>query len=149
MAYRTALHLAHESSAADDLAQEATLRALTKIDRYNPQWKLRTWIRVITRNLFIDGYRKQRRRSFAIVPDVACPQPPPDEVLASSHADRAVREAVQRLPDLYRQVIEMHHFQHLKYREIADLLNVPIGTVMNRIHRARQKMRDDLAPMAA
>lgn len=149
VAYRTAINLTREPTSAEDLAQEATLRVIARIDRYNPKWKLGTWVRVITRNLFIDGYRKQRRQSFSILPDIVCPQPMPDEIVASANADKAVRGAVTRLPALYRQVIEMHHFQHMKYREIADHLGIPIGTVMNRIHRARQKMRDDLAPMAA
>ena len=149
VAYRTAVQLTRDPAAAEDLAQEATLRVIGRIDHYNPKWKLRTWVRVITRNLFIDGYRKQRRRSYSVVPDLACPKPPPDEIVASSFANQAVRDAVGRLPAMYRQVIEMHHFQHMKYREIADHLDIPIGTVMNRIHRARQKMRDALAPMAA
>jgi len=53
------------------------------------------------------------------------------------------------LPPMYREVIEMHHFQNLKYREIAENLDIPIGTVMNRIHRARKKMRSAIELAAA
>ena len=62
---------------------------------------------------------------------------------------RTVREALDALPPLYREVLELHHFQDLKYREIADTLDVPIGTVMNRIFRARKKMAVSIQKQAA
>ena len=57
-------------------------------------------------------------------------------------------DAVSELPDLYREVIILYHFEHLKYQEIAEALEIPLGTVMNRIFRARQKLREFLGEEA-
>ena len=72
-----------------------------------------------------------------------------DESLEKKETGALIRSALDALPPLYRQVIEMHHFQDLKYREIAHDLDIPIGTVMNRIFRARQKMKATIELQAA
>jgi len=149
IATRTAHGLTRCAPTAEDIAQDATVRVLARLDTFNPRWKFSTWVRVITRNLFIDGFRRQRKQSYSPVPDIACEAMPPDQSIAQKQQAAKVRSAVANLPDLYREVIELHHFKQLKYREIAEQLDIPIGTVMNRIHRARKKMKDDLTPMAA
>ena len=60
-----------------------------------------------------------------------------------------VRDALDSLPPMYREVLELHHYHDLKYREIAEALDLPIGTVMNRIHRARKKMANSIDRQAA
>ena len=62
---------------------------------------------------------------------------------------QTVRDALNALPPMYREVLELHHYQELKYREIAQTLDVPIGTVMNRIFRARKKMAATIGKQAA
>ena len=75
--------------------------------------------------------------------------PLPDDSMASSQMRQMVRDALEELPPLYREVLELHHYQDLKYREIAEALDVPIGTVMNRIFRARKKMARSIEYRAA
>jgi RNA polymerase sigma-70 factor (ECF subfamily) len=149
LATRTARGLTRDPQMVDDISQDATIRVLTGLHKYNPRWKFSTWTRVVTRNIFIDWFRRQRRRSFSEVPDIACPAMLPDATVAALQDQRRVRAAVEDLPPIYKQVIEMHHFQHLKYSEIADRLDLPMGTVMNRIFRARKKLHALMAPMAA
>jgi len=126
---------------AKDLAQDSLIKVLTNLKRYNPEWKFSTWVITITRNTCIDWLRKQKRLSWGEVPDVAATLPLPDAILCDAQTAQMVRDALESLPPIYREVIEMHHFQDLKYREIASDLNLPIGTVMNRIFRARRKMK--------
>ena len=132
-----------------DMAQEALIKVLTKLDRYNSEWKFSTWVITITRNTCIDWLRKQKRIAWSEVPDVAATSPLPDSLLCDAQTSEMVREALSSLPPIYREVIEMHHFQDLKYREIASDLDLPIGTVMNRIFRARRKMKEAIELRAA
>ena len=134
---------------AKDLAHDALIKVLTQLHRYKNEWKFSTWVITITRNTCIDWLRKQRRTSWSEVPDVACLQPLPDEATHQKQISGLVHAALESLPEMYREVIEMHHFQNLKYREIAENLDIPIGTVMNRIFRAREKMRDAMMRPAA
>ena len=149
LATRTARGLTRDPQMVDDISQDATIRVLTGLHKYNPRWKFSTWTRVVTRNIFIDWFRRQRKRSYAEVPDVACPALLPDDLVSSMEDRRRVRAAVADLPPIYREVIRMHHFEHLKYAQIADRLDLPMGTVMNRIFRARKKLLALMAPMAA
>jgi len=83
------------------------------------------------------------------VPDTPDSAPLPDELAVKSEEAAAVREALAELPPIYREVLELHHFRNMKYREIATRLDVPIGTVMNRIFRARKKMKQEYLKLAA
>lgn len=146
---QTASGLTRDHAMAEDVAQDATIKVLTRLHAYNPKWKLSTWVRVVTRNTFIDRFRRRKRWSTGLPLHLSCPRRTPDVCLEDAERDEWVRSSVDALPTIYREVILMHHFQHLKYREIADALGVPIGTVMNRIYRARQKLLAGLQPIAA
>ena len=137
---------AHE---ARDLAQDALVKVLVKLDTYSDQWNFKTWVSTIARNTCIDWLRRRRRLAAFEPGPVRCGQPLPDEILADAQTKETVRTALNSLPPMYREVLELHHYQDLKYREIADTLNVPIGTVMNRIFRARKKMARTIERRAA
>ena len=87
--------------------------------------------------------------SWVTPPDRADTAPLQDELVSKRQEASAVRQALRGLPPLYREVLELHHFRHMKYREIADTLDLPLGTVMNRIHRARKKMKTHYLHLAA
>ena len=148
VAYRVALRFV-DADEARDLAQDALVKVLVKLDTYDSQWNFKTWVSTITRNTCIDWLRRRRRLSAYEPGPVRCSQPLPDEVLADTETKETVRAALDALPPMYREVLVLHHFQDLKYREIADTLNVPIGTVMNRIFRARKKMARTIERRAA
>jgi RNA polymerase sigma-70 factor (ECF subfamily) len=126
---------------AHDIAQETMFKALKNLHRYNDNWRFSTWLISIARNTCIDEFRKRKRRSYDEPPEVVDTSPSPLEL--ASQQRRAVRlnSALETIPPLYREVLILYHFEHLKYQEIADLLGIPIGTVMNRIFRARRKLR--------
>jgi RNA polymerase sigma-70 factor, ECF subfamily len=146
ISWRYALRMMRDEQDARDISQEVLTKILRNLDRYDARFRYPTWVLSVTRNTCIDEFRRRRRRSSDEVPDVADPGPGPHELLARDQAARIVREALERLPPLYREVLVLYHYENLKYREIAELLDLPIGTVMNRIFRARQKLKDSCEP---
>ncbi len=127
---------------ARDAAQDTLVKVLRNLHRYDPQRKFATWVFGIARNTCIDEYRKRKRRSWNEPVEVVDTGPTPlQSASRSQRADRLER-ALDRLTPMYREVLVMYHFEHLKYVEIAEILAIPLGTIMNRIFRARRKLRD-------
>lgn len=138
---RFARHMMGNEQDAHDIAQETMVKALKNLHRYNDNWRFSTWLISIARNTCIDEFRKRKRRSYDEPPDVVDTSPSPLELASQQRRAERLRQALETIPPLYREVLILYHFEHLKYQEIADLLNIPIGTVMNRIFRARRKLR--------
>jgi len=144
VAYRYSWRMMRNEQDARDAAQDTMLKVLRNLDRYDTRWRFTTWLISITRNTCIDELRKRRRRSDKEVKDVADHRPSPvQEAIRRQEADQ-LHAAMDTLPALYREALVMYHFEHLKYREISDILEIPIGTVMNRIFRARRKLGEAL-----
>lgn len=128
---------------AYDACQESLVKVLRNLDRYDPDRSFATWVFGIARNTCIDEYRRRKRRAWdepGDVVDDAAPSPLQNVV----HTQRAgiLEEALSSLPPMYREILVLYHFEHRKYTEIAEILELPLGTVMNRIFRARKKLRD-------
>lgn len=140
--YRFALRMMRDEQDASDICQETLVKVLRNLHRYDARWRFQTWVLSVARNTCIDEFRRRRHRSYDEAPDVADPRPGPLELSAELERSVTLHAALGRIPPLYREVLVLYHFEHLKYREIADMLDLPIGTVMNRIFRARQKLRD-------
>ncbi|MEC7947884.1 MAG: RNA polymerase sigma factor [Myxococcota bacterium] len=139
--YRYARRMLRHEQDARDATQDTLVKVLRSLDRYDDQWRFTTWVVGIARNTCIDEFRKRRRRSDFEAPELADPGPAPDSLAARNVRAERLHEALDALTPLYRDVLVLYHFEHLKYQEIADLLGIPIGTVMNRIFRARRKLR--------
>jgi RNA polymerase sigma-70 factor, ECF subfamily len=140
--YRFAYRMLGNEQDARDAAQESLVKVLRNLHRYDPNRSFSTWVFGITRNTCIDEHRRRKRRGFNEPGDVVDPSPSPlQEVSRAERAER-LKQALQTLPPLYRDVLVLYHFEHLKYNEIAEALEIPLGTVMNRIFRARRKLRD-------
>lgn len=132
--------LANEQDARD-ATQDCLVKVLRNLHRYDPNRRFSTWVFGIARNTCIDEHRRRRRRAWDEPGEVPSDEPSPvQEISRAQRADR-LRRALAELPPLYREVLVLYHFEHLKYQEIADMLEIPIGTVMNRIFRARKKLR--------
>lgn len=138
---RFARHMMGNQQDANDIAQETMVKALKNLHRYNDKWRFSTWLISIARNTCIDEFRRRKRRSFDEPPEVVDTSPSPLEIASQQRRAERLRNALEKLSPLYREVLVLYHFEHLKYQEIAELLNIPIGTVMNRIFRARRKLR--------
>jgi RNA polymerase sigma-70 factor (ECF subfamily) len=145
---------------ADDVFQNTFVQVFLKIRQYEPGRPARPWLYAIATNQAIDALRRKNRRADrradAAAPDEDGEVRPLFELLPTTadgpadQADRAeqrerVRAAVGRLPELLRQVVLLAYFQGLKYKDIADALDIPVGTVKSRLHAALVKLSEDWA----
>lgn len=148
--YRFAWRMLGDEQDADEATQDVMMRVLGSLDRYDPGRSFSTWVYAIARNACIDEKRRRVRRPTPAERDERTdPAPLPVAQVAAHRRAERVREALDALPPKYREVLVLYHFEHLKYVEIAETLELPLGTVMNRIFRARQRMRDLLGPEEA
>lgn len=117
------------------------MKILRHLGRYDRKRAFSTWAFGIARNTCIDVHRRRKRRAFEPPKDVRDDSPSPlSNVTRLREADR-LHDALAEIPPMYREILVLYHFEHLKYSEIAETLEIPIGTVMNRIFRARRKLR--------
>ncbi len=151
-------YLGDEDLAAD-VFQNTFVQVFVKIEQYQPGRSARPWLYTIATNQAIDALRRRRRRAdmradpllsgedgdesarplFEVLRDR---DPGPVEHAEAAELRQQVRDAVDRLPDLLRQVVVLAYFQGLRYQEIADVLNIPLGTVKSRLHAALAKLTE-------
>ena len=157
--FGVAMRICRDPDTAKDLVQETLLRAMVAWTSFQPGSNLRAWLFRILTNAFINGYRKRRRHQrFANERpgDALAALYGRDQTTATSSrtpcSGRAVRRgevALDRLGPEYRDVVERADLRGEKYKDIADALHVPIGTVMSRLFRARRALEGELAGFAA
>ncbi len=139
---RFARGLAGDVALADDLVQDCLERALAKEHLYDPARQLRAWLYAILRNLHVSGLRRKGRAGVVKNVDELAPE---EEAMKGEQEDhaavRSIAEALDRLPDLHREVILLVALEDMSYREVADIIGVPVGTVMSRLSRARSALR--------
>lgn len=140
-----------------DLAQEIFLKVFGALDRYNPEFKFSTWLFRIAGNAAIDHLRKRRPRTVPLeIPDPESrsgvsaiehesPGLDPYGQLRNVERGRAISRAIAELPFEFRELITLRHFGGLSYEEIAQLKNMPLGTVKNKLFRARVVLKERLA----
>ena len=133
--------MTRNSEDASELTQEILLRALKALRRYDPQRSFKTWIFSIARNACIDTHRRKRPSISTDTIALAATTESAEEATQRNIRAEKVHAALSDLPDIYREILILYHFEHFKYQEIAEALDVPLGTVMNRIFRARKKLR--------
>jgi RNA polymerase sigma-70 factor, ECF subfamily len=144
--YRVALSLTHRPADAEDLVQDTLIRAYRSIDRFDGRYP-RAWLLTILRNTNIN--RGRRQRPELLRDPSAHSDPPANERTDSSvdlMLDGAIADALQQLPEQFRQVIELVDVDGLSYQEAAVSLGIPSGTVMSRLHRGRERMRGLISP---
>jgi RNA polymerase sigma-70 factor, ECF subfamily len=148
--FRYAVTLSHDRTTAEDLVQETYLRALPAVRKLKTNSNVKSWLFTILRNLWLNHLRRRRvtlpADDFGESPELA--QPPeqgPFALHVSGIEREQVREAIARLPVHFREVILLREFEALSYEDIARVLNVPAGTVMSRLARARGQLRASLS----
>lgn len=147
--YRMAYAWCHDAALADDLAQLAMEKALRASGQLREPGRLKAWLLTILANCLRDHFRESREHvDIEAVPELASDAATPEEVRASAQLARRVREAVAALPLGQRQVVTLVDLEECSYAEAGEILEVPIGTVMSRLCRARQALRAALEPVA-
>ncbi|HEY3858273.1 MAG TPA: sigma-70 family RNA polymerase sigma factor [Gammaproteobacteria bacterium] len=152
-AHSLARWLTRNEHDAEDVVQEAVLRAFRFFDTFQGG-EARHWFLKIVRNTFYSWYDKNKRHARTeTLGDEAMDIPgnelTPDEVLVKEHSAQVVRAAIETLPLEFREVLLLREFEGCSYKEIADIVEVPIGTVMSRLSRARQQLKNRLGGEAA
>lgn len=148
--WRVAMSLTRNRADAEDLVQESLLRAYKAIGTFDGRYP-RAWLLTILRNTERNRHRR-RRPELLNDPDSVedrGPRTEADEVekrVEDHEFDEAVTAALEELPENFRRVVELVDVDGLTYQEAADVLDVPLGTVMSRLHRARRRIRDLLVP---
>ena len=149
--YNFAHWLVHNQNDAEDLVQETYLKALRSFASFQPGTNFRAWIFQILRNTFLSSCSKlERRMTVAMMdseedfPVLCATSVTPESLLIERSANDAVRCAIEHLPVIFREVILLCDVEDTSYREIAEILSIPIGTVMSRLARARKSVRESL-----
>ncbi len=143
---RFAHGLCRDAAEADDLTQMCVERALRSRNQWQPGTRLDSWAYRILRNLWIDTARsRSRKRKFEAPPEAAesVGQDPRGQIESSLDLQRAI-EAMQRLPDEQREIVALILIEGFGYREVSEMLNLPIGTVSSRLVRGRTALLEML-----
>ena len=137
--YRYGYRLSGNAADADDLAQQAFLAAHQKIDQLREVERARGWLLAITRNQFLKMYRRRRPvDSSSLEMDV---NQVPERIKKEDIDKEQLQAALDEMPEPFRTVLLMFYFEDLSYQEIADSLQLAIGTVMSRLSRAKGQLR--------
>jgi RNA polymerase sigma-70 factor (ECF subfamily) len=155
--YKTALRMTRSVEESEDLLQETYLKAYRYYDRFEEGTNLKAWLFRIMKNSFINSYRRKKQRpphlefdelqegfeeaemGSGVRTDID-----PESGILSEEVDHEIREALLALPHDYKLAVIMVDLQGLTYQEVADLLAVPVGTVMSRLYRGRKKLERSL-----
>jgi RNA polymerase sigma factor (sigma-70 family) len=148
-AYRFARWLSRSAADADDVVQEAFLRAFRGFDRLRGS-DVKAWLLTIVRNCHASAHRQQQRRAAVPLPGedeepaggaLAAPGPDPESASIGADEQRTLDRLIAALPDEHREVLLLREMEEMSYREIAAVTGLPIGTVMSRLARARAGLR--------
>ena len=148
--YNFACWLARDSNDAEDLVQETYLKALRSFASFQPGSNFRAWIFQILRNAFLSSRTKLDRRMTVAMdseeggPELAVDTKTPEIILVNRANSQLVQRAIEDLPVHYRETLLLCEVEEMSYQEIAEVLSIPIGTVMSRLARARKAIRESV-----
>jgi len=135
-----------DANLAEDAAQEAFIRAWQHLPNYRPRSPFRNWVYRIATNVATDLIRRERETVDVDTLSLVSLDEGPEAMVERGERGERVRQAVLALPPASRTVLVLREYEGLSYREIADTLGIPIGTVMSRLNYARNRLRESLAP---
>jgi RNA polymerase sigma-70 factor, ECF subfamily len=148
--------ITHRYEEAHDLTQEIFVKVYLALDRYDPKYQFSTWLFRIAQNSAIDALRKKAIAEVPLARPASDEEPAgkerefadggvsPYRALKNKQLGAAIDKAVEKLPTDYRELIQLRHFAELSYEEIATMKKLPLGTVKNKLFRARNLLKDAL-----
>jgi len=150
-AYNFAYWLSQDQENAEDLVQETYLKALRGFGSFQPGTNFRAWLFQILKNTFLTSCSQAKQRATVpldsedTLPELPVHSNSAESLLVDRSRSKAIRDAIEQLPIGFREVILLCDVEDASYREIAEILSIPIGTVMSRLARARKAVRDSLS----
>lgn len=156
--YQVCFRMLGNKQEAEDIAQEAFVRAYINLHTYDQKRKFSTWLYRIATNLCIDRIRKKKPDYYLdaevagtdgldMYSHIASTEKLPDETVEQMELQDRIQYEISRLPDKYRAVIVLKYIEDLSLQEISEILDLPLGTVKTRIHRGREALRKQLNNM--
>lgn len=158
--YHLAYRMCRHRDLADDWAQEAFVRAYDQLRRFDASRPFVPWLLKVATNVFLNQARVKRPATLSLdAPDdapfggdeqplqLADLAPTPAQTLEQREFSQLVNSAIAQLPDKYRLVILLRHMEEMEYDDIADAMQIPIGTVKTFLHRGRERLRELLEPV--
>jgi RNA polymerase sigma-70 factor, ECF subfamily len=160
--YAGALRMTRNPADAEDLVQETMLRAYRSFDRFEPGTNLKAWLFRILTNAYINVYRKRQREpqkvsqddveDFDLYQELKGHDPQfsatPETIVLDSLVDSDITDAIDDLPEQFRLAVVLSDIEGFTYAEMAEIMDVPMGTVMSRLHRGRKALQKRLWDLA-
>ncbi|MDQ3956225.1 MAG: sigma-70 family RNA polymerase sigma factor [Actinomycetota bacterium] len=160
--YGAALRMTRNPADAEDLVQETMLRAYRAFDRFEEGTNLKAWLFRIMTNAYINTYRKRQREpqkvstdeieDFDLYQELKSHDPQyeqtPENIVLDNLVDSDIMEAIDDLPEQFRLAVVLSDVEGFTYAEMADIMEVPMGTVMSRLHRGRKALQMRLWDLA-
>lgn len=149
--YSYVLKMTGNRTASDDLFQEIFLKFAANVNKYRPEQKFSSWIFAVARNLVIDYLRKSKRTAMGSIDEgqedrplletIKSPEKTPEEIALLAEDKTTIEKAFEKLSEEQREVFLMKHYSKLSFREISEIMGLPIGTVLARMSRATARLR--------
>jgi RNA polymerase sigma-70 factor (ECF subfamily) len=157
--YNFAYRLCGNYDEANDIASDTFVRVYNALQNFRGDSSFITWLFRITTNVYLDERKRQRARPHqsleemieleetTVVRQIEDPSPTPEQRMEKRERGDLLQDAISSLPDYQRMMIVMYHTENRSYEEIAEILDLPIGTVKSRLNRARLQLREKLEPV--
>jgi RNA polymerase sigma-70 factor, ECF subfamily len=160
--YGAALRMTRNPADAEDLVQETMLRAYRAFDRFEPGTNLKAWLFRILTNAYINVYRKRKREPQKVSSDEledfdlyqelkdheSSWDETPESIVLDNLVDSDILQAIEELPEQFRLAVVLSDIEGFTYAEMAEIMDVPMGTVMSRLHRGRKALQQRLGELA-
>ncbi len=147
--FRVAMFLKRNRDMAEELVQETMMQALKSFHRYEMGTNCKAWLTTIMYNTHYKQIRKQTRLKLVEDKEELIAQTVPFEAaIPQNITDEDVLRAIEKVPEIFREIVVLCDVEGFAYKEIAEIMDIPIGTVMSRLHRGRKVLRGELAVYA-